>query len=94
METSELVRSLVHVAGPPEREPTPGGHAIVQRCLRCDELLVVWVGRDAPPRNAFRVGRLVAADAYHGISESRYTVDDRDLRDDERPCSPLPVALL
>jgi hypothetical protein len=96
MPTSVAVSALVHVAGPPEREPrvSATGFLLVQRCLRCDALLAAWPGRDAPPRNAYRLGRLVAAGADRGIAEFRYAIDDRRPRPDEIDCEPTPVEFL
>lgn len=86
METRESpadgIVALVHVAGPSERE----GDAVVQRCLRCDELLATWPGRTEAPSNAFRVGRRVAASAFNGIATLRYAVDGRPLKSGEADC--------
>lgn len=87
------VRALVHVAGPIEREPneSPLGFCFVQRCLRCDDLVGIW-HIASPPRNAFRLGRLIAADPYRGIAGGREAVGEIGPRD--RPCTPIPVAML
>lgn len=87
------VRALVHVAGPVERELgyEAVGYVYVQRCLRCDDLLAVWKVA-TPPRNAFRLGRLVAADPYQGIAGGREAVGEVGPRD--KPCAPIPVGWL
>lgn len=87
------VRALIHVAGPVEREPddSPIGYVIVQRCLRCDDLLATW-RLVAPPSNAFRVGRLIAAHPERGIAGGREAVGEIGPRD--KLCSPIPVPWL
>lgn len=87
------VRALVHVAGPLETEEDDGplGYVWVQRCLRCDDLLAIWQLTKAPG-NAFRLGRLIAADPYVGIRGGREAVSGVGPRD--KPCSPIPVAWL
>jgi hypothetical protein len=80
---------LVHVAGPLEEELGDNGIIIVQRCLRCDELLAIW--RKVQPRpGGLQVGARVGADAYEGISAKRYLAAP-ELRAFERDCAAVPV---
>ena len=74
-------------AGPAERElrPTRSGATVetnVQRCLRCDALLV----EHSP---LYPAGTRIAT-APSGGRMKRYVLDDRPLRDGETDCIILP----